>query len=248
MNIPVGRVVFTKENTAFVKDDEYYYILSEKLSGSNIISIRDTPWIGDKMGKIIADLHIAFKECEKQEEFWNNSLPSEMNGWIRQSFNENGWKYIDEKLFEKTVHQLELLYRYLPVQLIHRDVHFGNFLFNDGKFSGYIDFDLSQRNIRIFDLCYFMLGLLSEEAKLDITSEKWFSILRDVFNGYNQKILLLEEEIKAVPYVMKSIELLFVAWFLGQNDIKCVENAIKIFHFIDENTDKILWSISRRRK
>lgn len=248
MNIPVGRVVFTKENTAFVKDDEYYYILSEKLSGSNIISIRDTPWIGDKMGKIIADLHIAFKECEKQDEFWNNSLLSEMNGWIRQSFNENGWKYIDEKLFEKTVHQLELLYRYLPVQLIHRDVHFGNFLFNDGKFSGYIDFDLSQRNIRIFDLCYFMLGLLSEEAKLDITSEKWFSILRDVFNGYNQKILLLEEEIKAVPYVMKSIELLFVAWFLGQNDIKCVENAIKIFHFIDENTDKILWSISRRRK
>lgn len=133
-----------------------------------------------------------------------------MNGWIRQSFNENGWKYIDEKLFEETVRQLEVLYQYLPVQLIHRDVHFGNFLFNDGKFSGYIDFDLSQRNIRIFDLCYFMLGLLSEEAKLDITSEEWFSILRDVFHGYNQKILLLEEEIKAVPYVMKSIELLFV--------------------------------------
>ena len=34
----------------------------------------------------------------------------------------------------------------LPVQLIHRDVHFGNFLFDEGKFSGYIDFDLSQRN------------------------------------------------------------------------------------------------------
>lgn len=65
MNIPVGRLVFTKENTAFVKEDEYYYILSEKLSGSNIISIRDRPWIGDKMGKILSNLHIAFKECEK---------------------------------------------------------------------------------------------------------------------------------------------------------------------------------------
>lgn len=32
--------------------------------------------------------------------------------------------------------------------------------FQEGKFSKYMDFDLSQRNIRIFDLCYFMLGLL----------------------------------------------------------------------------------------
>ena len=29
------------------------------------------------------------------------------------------------------------------------------FLFYNNKFSGYIDFDLSQINIRIFDICYF---------------------------------------------------------------------------------------------
>ena len=42
-------------------------------------------------------------------------------------------------------------------------MHFGNFLFQEGSFSGYIDFDLSQKNIRIFDLCYFLAGLLAEE-------------------------------------------------------------------------------------
>lgn len=244
MGIPVGRLVFTKENTAFAKDEQYYYVLSEKLKGNNIVNLRDTPGIGVKMGEIIADLHIAFKKCENQDEFWDNSLLSEMNGWIRDSLKESGWKYIAEDKFEETVKELALLYKDLPVQLIHRDVHFGNFLFDNGKFSGYIDFDLSQRNIRIFDLCYFMLGLLSEEEMAEITSEEWFLILKDVFTGYNQKTPLLPEEIKAVPYVMKSIELLFAAWFLGQDDVKCAEDAMKIFNFVDANTEKISSKLS----
>lgn len=124
--------------------------------------------------------------------------------------------------------------------MIHRDVHFGNFLFDKDNFSGYIDFDLSQRNIRIFDLCYFVLGLLSEEETIIITEDKWFSILINVFKGYNEVNKLLSQEINAVPYVMKSIELLFVAWFLSQNDKKCSENAVEIFTFINDNTEKIL--------
>ena len=128
----------------------------------------------------------------------------------------------------------------MPVQLIHRDVHFGNFLFDNGNFSGYIDFDLSQKNIRIFDICYFVLGLLSEEEKVDITQEKWFEILKDVFRGYNEVNKLSLQEIKAVPYVMKSIELLFAAWFLNQNDKKCSENAVAILNFIDDNMERIM--------
>lgn len=239
-NIPVGKLVYTKDKTTFAKDEKYYYILSEKLKGSNIINIKETPGIGTEMGKIIADLHIAFKECEKQDEFWDNSLLGEMKGWIKEAFCENGWKYIEENRFEETVSRLEALYDKLPVQLIHRDVHFGNFLFDNGTFSGYIDFDLSQRNIRIFDLCYFVLGLLSEEDKLEVVNEEWFSVLKDVFEGYNSKLQLSEEERMAVPYVMKSIELLFAAWFLGKNDIKCVESAMKIFRFVDENQEELL--------
>lgn len=240
MNIPIGRLIFTKENTAFAKDDQYYYILSAKLNGSHIVSLQQVPDIGVEMGRIIAKLHMAFKECENQDEFWDHSLLAEMQGWIRNTFCEDDWKYIEEKKFEETVEQLALLYDNLPVQLIHRDVHLGNFLFDEGKFSGYIDFDLSQRNVRIFDLCYFVLGLLSEEEQIDITNEEWFEIVRDVFDGYNQKIPLLADELKAIPYVMKSIELLFAAWFLGQNDMKRVGDAIKIFRFVDENMQKEL--------
>lgn len=89
-------------------------------------------------------------------------------------------EYVERSKYDDIVQNLEKVYNKLPVQLIHRDVHLDNFLFAKGKFAGYIDFDLSQRNIRIFDLCYFMLGLLSEEEILDITEEQWFEILKTI--------------------------------------------------------------------
>ena len=194
MEIPVGGIVLTKDKKTYAKDNEYYYILTNKLSSSNITDIHKNTAIASEMGRVLARLHKAFKECESQDEYWDNSLLKEMNGWIKDVFVKNNWKYIEESEFGILTDRLVKLYDKLPVQLIHRDVHLGNFLFNNGKFSGYIDFDLSQRNIRIFDLCYFMLGLLSEEEVLDISEEQWFDILKHFFEGYEQECKLLIEE------------------------------------------------------
>lgn len=226
-----------------MQDGEYYYILTKKLPGSNITDIYKEATIALEMGSVLAKLHKAFKECERQDEFWENSLLQEMQGWIRDAFCKNHWKYIEESKFNVTVEMLERCYDRLPVQLIHRDVHLGNFLFDKDKFSGYIDFDLSQRNIRIFDLCYFMLGLLCEEEISNISEEQWFLILKQFFRGYEQESGLLAEERQAVPYVMESIELLFVAWYLEQNDEKCAENTMKIYQFVEMNIERILETI-----
>ena len=166
-----------------------------------------------------------------------------MKGWVREAFAKDNWKCIEQSVFNDIVEVLEKLYDKLPVQLIHRDVHLGNFLFDNGSFSGYIDFDLSQRNIRIFDLCYFVLGLLSEEEMLDVSEGRWFDILRLFFKGYEQECKLQLEEKRAVPYVMEAIELLFAAWFVEQKDIKCAKNAVKIYKFVDKNKQKILETI-----
>lgn len=240
MEIPVGGIVLTKDKKTYAKDNEYYYILTNKLPGSNITDIHKNTAMASEMGRVLARLHKAFKECETQDEFWDNSLLKEVNGWIKEVFVKNNWKYIDESEVVILAGRLEKLYDKLPVQLIHRDVHLGNFLFDNWKFSGYIDFDLSQRNIRIFDLCYFMLGLLSEEELLDISEEQWFDILKHFFAGYEQENGLFPEEKQAVPYVMEAIELLFVAWFIEQNDLKCAKDAIKIHQFVEKNVEKIL--------
>lgn len=242
MNIPAGRIVPTKADEMYVTEGESYYFLSEKLQGSNLVDLSEFSDIGTLMGETIADLHLAFKECEREQIFWNNSLLGEMNSWIRESFDKNGWNYVSKEVFEDVVTSLAKYYDRLPVQLIHRDVHFGNFLFHHGKFSGYIDFDLSQRNIRIFDLCYFLLGLLSEEEKLSLSEENWFDFGKEVFEGYEKKIRLLPEEKVAVPYVMECIELLFAAYFSNINDAVCAENAMKIFELVREYETRILGS------
>ena len=239
MNIPVGKIILTKNDKQYVSIDNMFYFLSKKLPGSNVIQIRNNNEFALIMGEIIADLHVAFKKCEDTELFWNNSLLDEMNGWVKSGFEASNWKYISKEEYNKTVSQLAMVYDDLPVQLIHRDVHFGNFLFSNGKFSGYIDFDLSQRNIRIFDLCYFLLGLLSEEIKFEITEEIWFEFLKNVFVAYDQKCELTETERKAVPYVMECIEILFVSYFEGIHDVRCAEDAYNIFKFVKRQEDRI---------
>lgn len=241
MNIPVAQVVPSCDNAQYVSYEGAHYFLSKRLPGSNITRIDDDKNIAFEMGKIIARLHVAFKKCDSINGLWDNSLLEEMNGWVKENLEHNGWNYISREAYEKTVSQLADIYDELPVQLIHRDIHFGNFLFADGAFSGYIDFDLSQRNIRIFDICYFLLGLLSEQEGLNITGETWFAFSRDVFAGYESILKLSPAEKKAVPYVMECIELLFVAYFESVKDSHCARDAYEIYGFIKEREYRI-WS------
>jgi len=244
MKIPVGKVVPTCANEQYVESGDEFYFLTEKLQGKNIVRIGNDNKLALKMGEIIADLHMAFEKCENADTFWNNSLLDEMNGWVKKNFEDSGWEQISREEYEKVIEQLAAIYDNLPVQLIHRDVHLGNFLFDNGEFSGYIDFDLSQKNIRIFDLCYFMLGLLSEKEKFELTEELWFEFLKNVFSGYERKIKLTETEKKAVPYVMKSIELLFFSYFASIKDTACAKSAFQIFEFVKEHEERIWKCVS----
>ena len=243
MKIPVGKIVPVHENELYVQYEDDFYFVSEKLQGKNITQIGNDRNLAEKMGGIIADLHLAFVKCDENDSFWHNSLLDEMNGWVKKNFEDSGWELISRAEYEKVIEHLAAVYDKLPVQLIHRDVHFGNFLFHNGELSGYIDFDLSQKNIRIFDLCYFMLGLLSEKEKFELTEELWFEFLKNTFHSYESKLKLTETEKKAVPCVMECIELLFVSYFASVKDVACAKSALGIFEFVKEQEERIRKSI-----
>ncbi|MBD5482488.1 MAG: phosphotransferase [Lachnospiraceae bacterium] len=230
-DIPVVTIVHTKTGEKYASHQNHYFLLSKKLRGSNITDLKDRT-MAQKMGCAIAQLHTAFMKCEKELEFWDNSLLKEMKGWIRENLANNKWKILYEEEYSKTVDLLESVYDFLPKQLIHRDVHFGNFLFFEGQLSGYIDFDLSQRNIRIFDICYFLTGLLAEETEDSFTKIEWIENIRSVIAGYESILPLSEKEKTAIPCVMECIEVLFVAYFIGMNDTKHANDAYEVFRFI----------------
>ena len=237
--IPVGKPVVTKAGESFATYQNKYFLMTEKLQGSNISEECPSSFIKDKtiaweMGRAIARLHRAFVKCEGEVEFWDNSLLEEMNGWIQDTFIKDGWKLLKEEDYIKAVKSLEQVYESLPKQLIHRDVHFGNFLFSEGRLSGYIDFDLSQRNIRIFDICYFLTGLLAEETEDAFTKTEWMECVKSVIGGYESIQGLSEMEKQAVPCVMECIEILFMAYFTSVDDAKYAENAYQVFRFIQD--------------
>ena len=84
----------------------------------------------------------------------------------------------------------------------------------NGKLAGFIDFELSERNIRIFDPCYVATAILSESfAENDNHKlQKWLAIFRNIIAGYDSVCNLSDEERQAIPYVIYSIQMIFVAY------------------------------------
>ncbi|MBI9014804.1 MAG: phosphotransferase [Clostridiales bacterium] len=240
-NIPVPEVISLPSGEDYYTSSDKQYMLTTQLKGKNNIDLNqcDADWFY-RFGTIIGELHLAFRECQKDMSFWNNSMLEEMKGWVSKTIVEFKPKYLAKKDVDESIDQLSRVFHILPKQLIHRDIHLGNFLFDEQEFSGYIDFDLSQSNIRIFDICYFLLGILSEGNNTRVNSEDWLKILKEVVNGYDSKLTLSQEERESVPCVMKNIELLFVAYFLSVDDEKMAEDAAKLFAFVKDNESRIL--------
>lgn len=238
-DIPVAKVIPLKTGESYATHQNSCFLMTKKLPGSNI-SDRKNLASARSMGCAIAQLHEAFARCEREITFWDNSLLNEIRGWVRETLEAHEWQLIDQKTYAEEAAALESVYHDLPKQLIHRDVHFGNFLFHEGAFSGYIDFDLSQRNIRIFDICYFLTGLLSEDTDDTFTQTEWLESVTSVIAGYESVLPLSAREKDAVPCVMKCIEILCAAYFIRISDTKRAQDAVRIFHFIQDNEEKIL--------
>lgn len=239
LGIPVPEIVMTKNEAYYASDGIYAYILTKKLLGKPVSGTcsKDMAY---QMGQTIGRLHTAFQKCEDQFEVWENSLLDELCGWVERELEGNGWEVIGKEEFFQTAESLRQIYSDLPVQLIHRDVHFGNFLFDEGQFSGYIDFDLSQKNIRIFDICYFLAGILAEETEISVeNSREWLEIVHQTVCGYESQVSLTEGEKQAVPYVMESIELLFAAYFIRIKDLRCANDAGRVFRLIQKQEKEI---------
>lgn len=239
--IPVAHPIPTVDGQDYVECNGTYYLMMNKLFGTHILDIYQTDYlnIAYETGKIVTNLHKAFIYCEQKITFWNNNLLKEMTEWIYDTFELNNYRYISKSDFETTLNELKECYNELPKQLIHRDIHYGNILFNNGDFSGYIDFDLSQKNVRIFDICYFLIGLLIDHEKSKTHIEKWYHIISKFIEGYESANPLTKLEKDSICCLMSSIELLFVAYFINNEDEILAEGAANLYYFVNNNKERI---------
>ena len=255
--LPVAKIIPICGGEKFAAHEGIYFVCQEKLPSSPGTDIRDAA-VARQMGRAIGQLHAGLEKCGREIPFWDNSLLGELKGWIGRRLQEDEWSLVSRQEYEENVAELEQFWPKLPGGVIHRDVHLGNFLFKDGKFTGYVDFDLVQKNIRLFDLCYFLSGLLvkrgdsenalseanssdasSPDGNLPLSKQEWFGIMEEVIGGYEEVSLLSALEKKAAFCVMEGIELLMTAYYIGIGQRGDAKEAKRIYDSIRE------WKLER---
>lgn len=209
--------VKTKEGEEYITDGELYFCLSKRLEGHQLkISsmyeddlVESARFVGEVIGqlsKALESVEVLVKDANIYESVKNWAIPQ-----LRGKIN------VSEEVFADYLENFGEILKILPTQVIHRDPNPGNIIVAENKW-GFIDFELSERNIRIFDPCYAATAILSESFEFGNESKlaKWIQIYKNIIYGYDDVVNLTAAEKKAVPYVVLSNQLIALAWFEGK--------------------------------
>lgn len=247
--IKVSCPIKTKDGQDFFQDGDRFYALLNRVPGRYLTPEEryayDRFVTGEKYGKAIGKLHCALNELEAELDVNDKNLYNTVVNWAMPETKRimEQWNIpLPDKFFEDYKTNFGALYDKLSRQVIHRDPNPTNILFNDNEVSGFINFDISERNIRIFDPCYCATGILSESSSITGGYEKWPEILRGIIKGYNSVCPLSDEEKASIPYIIYSIQMIFIAWLEGRNQEKdmSIENK-KMLLWLWENSDKLMF-------
>lgn len=202
------------------------------------------------LGKAIAFLHSCFLKCDDGSSYDDIRLIEQIQNWAIPCL--RGYKTIFdkdslEKIWQELEQEMESIYIKLPKQLIHRDLHPANMLFDACKLTGFVDFEMVVRGPRVFDVCYcgtsILVGAFPNAAKM----RSWPKLFRSLVKGYQEIQLLTHCELSALYGTLAAIELLFAAFSL---EIKAEEAAmcnVNILKWLSANKESLsVWDSENR--
>lgn len=219
-----------KNGNDYLQSGDLYFIVVNRIKSKQLKCedvFTDTS-IAYTIGVNIAKLHnklIEFENADfKQVNIYNDCVES------IDKIQNLTQEFIDDykNTFGKIINQL-------PTQVIHRDINPSNMIFDNVEFKGFIDFDLTEVNVRIFDICYCATAILSEcfhNPNVDIN--KWLEILDNLVAGYDSINRLSDSEKQALPYVIYSIQIICISYFSRYD---------KYADLTDTNTKMLKWLI-----
>lgn len=237
VGMPTYEIVKSIHNSDYIQDGELYFVVMKCIKGTPLMckDIFDNTNLAMDIGKNIAKLHRAFSVFDNEnyttENLYNNTIKSALP-------KVSGLIDLNKSFLVDYIDKMNEFYDKLPKQVIHRDINPSNIIFDNGTFKGFVDFDLSEVNIRLFDICYCATAILSEYfTNPNMDTEKWKEILSHLVSGYESITPLTEEEKLAIPYVLISIQIICIAHF-SQFDKYSELNKI--------NIDMLQWMIKNR--
>ena len=198
------------DGAEYIPDGETYFYLTRRLPGTQMVSHKFADGDGRFVGEIIGQLHLALakiEDCVSEAD-----LLTTVKGWAlpraKTALN------LPDAFCAEYLDTFATLYPNLPRQIIHRDPNPGNIICA-GDAWGFIDFELAERNARIYDPCYAATAVLSET--FGERNDRWLGIYRDIICGYDSVAKLTDAERKAIPYIILANQFVCVAWFAEQD-------------------------------
>ena len=238
--VPVAEYVESYSGSLFVEHNGEFYSLMHKLCGSHLDkNISDC--MAFYIGTQVAELHKAFNKLKDSAELTNSDLIEDLHTWILLEINKKSI-WVSEQIIKECL-AFKCTYDLLPRQQIHRDLHLGNMLFDNGKLSGFLDFDISHINARLFDIAYFGLSILSDSYKDEEGVAKWTDFFNNFLQGYHSENNLTEIEIQSIHMMCVIIELLFTAYFSSIELEELVPNCVDMLHWIYNNRPIFCFSL-----
>ena len=213
--------LLTTSGEEYIADGELYYCITKRINGKQMQS--GAMYEGDYrenaryIGEIIGQLDKALENVDVVVND-TNTYESVVNWAIPQL---EGKMNLPKGLLDSYKDNFGRVYQAIPRQIIHRDPNPGNIILSKEQW-GFIDFELSERNVRIFDPCYAATAILSESFAESDTEKltKWVDIYKNIIYGYDAVVALEDVEKEAIPYIVLSNQLLATAWFADKEKFK----------------------------
>ena len=233
----------TVEGKFVVASEELYFYVTKRLEGKQLMA--STMYFEDYMpkarfiGEIVGQLSVALSKVEVITNQAN--IFKSAKEWAIPAL--SGKMDLPKSFVEMYEKEFGEIYESLPQQIIHRDPNPGNIILYGDNW-GVLDFDLSERNIRIFDPCYAATAILSESFEADNTNKlkQWIRIYKNILYGYDEVVKLSDNEWKAIPYVVITNQLISTAWFSEQEKYReLYETNKKMTEWMLHNFDDMLF-------
>ena len=202
--------VHASDGKEYIQDGEVYFYLTRRLPGKQMVAHRFGKGDGRFAGEIIGQLHLALANIE--DCISEADLLATVKDWALPK--AKAVLNLSDIFCKEYLDTFANLFPNLPRQIIHRDPNPGNIICADDQW-GFIDFELAERNVRIYDPCYAATAVLSETFGQD--NNQWLEIYRDIICGYDSVAKLTDDERKAIPYVILANQFVCVAWFAEQD-------------------------------
>ncbi len=225
----------TQDGKPYVMDGSRYFHLTQRIQGKQMNA--KEMYSGHQaafLGEIIGQLHRALAKADGLVN--ESNLFKTVGEWALPNAREHLGlsETFCRSFMEKAAHFQSVL----PTQCIHRDPNPGNVIVN-GQAWGFIDFELSEQNIRLYDPCYAATAILSETFDTE-NADEWLRIYHDILEGYDRVNPLTEDEKEAAPYVVLGNQLICVSYFATQEKYQeLFRTNCRMFHFLYERLEQM---------